>query len=117
MAQKTNPVLQEAVARCEEAARVNDAPIWQRVADELQAAARQQRAVNLSRINRATSDGETVVVPGKVLGAGTLDHAVTVAALQFSDAAREQIAANGTAQYIDELMAENPDGAGVTVIG
>lgn len=115
--QKTNPVLRETVKRCEEAARRNDAAVWQRVADELSRSTRDVREVNLSTIARNAEDGDTVVVPGKVMGAGRLDADVTVAALGFTRSAMEAIQESGEATYIDALVEENPEGTGVVLLG
>ena len=72
----------------------------------------------MSRINRNTKRGETIVVPGKVLGAGRIDHPVKVAAFTFSDQARSKIwNAKGNCLSILELIKENPDGTNVKVIG
>jgi large subunit ribosomal protein L18e len=74
--------------------------------------------VNISRINRHTKAGDTVVVPGKVLGAGNLDHPVTVAAFKFSKQAKEKILKTGGACVtIEELIERNPKGSLVRVIG
>ena len=66
-------------------------PFWKRIAADLSKSTRNRRAVNLSRINRFTKDGETIIVPGKVLATGELDHKVTIAAWQFSGQAKEKI--------------------------
>jgi len=61
---------------------------------------------------------ETVVVPGKVLGAGKIDHPINVAAFAFSDQARLKILkAKGKCLSILELMKKNPKGANVKIIG
>ena len=60
--------------------------------------------VNISKIAKLTKKGDTVAVPGKVVGAGTLEHSVTVAALQFSVVAKKKISdAGGNAIAIAEL--------------
>ncbi len=66
---------------------------------------RSRRAeVNIGKIAKLTKKGDSVVVPGKVLGAGAIDHAVTIAAMGFSEAARQKIeAAGGKAIGIAEL--------------
>ncbi|MBI4148307.1 50S ribosomal protein L18e [Candidatus Woesearchaeota archaeon] len=92
--------------------------LWDRVADDLEKATRQRREVNLSRLARYTKPNETVVVPGKVLGAGQLSHALVVAALGFSGNARLQIEkASGKALSIADLVKQNPKGANVRIIG
>jgi len=57
------------------------------------------------------------VVPGKVLGAGVLDHKVTVAAFAFSQSARERIDAVGKTLSIEELLKKNPKGTGIKLMG
>lgn len=113
---KTNPVLRDLIQDCEEAARKNDAAVWEDVAAALQDATRQQTEVNISHIDRNTEDGDTVVVPGKVIGSGRLSKDVTVAALEFTAGARERIEANGTAVYLEDLVNDKPDGSGVTLL-
>ncbi len=58
------------------------------------------------------------MVPGKVLGAGKIDHPINVAAFAFSDQARLKILkAKGKCLSILELMKKNPKGANVKIIG
>jgi large subunit ribosomal protein L18e len=75
-------------------------------------------AVNLSRVNRYTDKNATVVVPGKLLASGNLDHAVTVAAFAASDKAKAKLA-SAKAKYlsITELVEKNPSGSNVAIIG
>ena len=73
--------------------------------------------MNLSRLNRYTRAKETVVVPGKVLGAGNLDHPVSVAAFSFSAQARLQSSkARGKCLSISDLLEANPDGSNVKMM-
>ncbi|HDM23801.1 MAG TPA: 50S ribosomal protein L18e [Candidatus Bathyarchaeota archaeon] len=92
-------------------------PIWRAVAEQLAKPRRLRAEVNISKINRYTSEGDTVVVPGKVLGCGELDHPVTVAAFAFSKNALEKIkAAGGRAVTIWQLVEENPKGSNVKIM-
>ena len=60
--------------------------------------------VNIGKIAKYTKKGDKVVVVGKVLGMGSISHAVTVAALAFSKSAKEKIEkAGGKAIHIHEL--------------
>jgi len=114
----TNIILRKTIRELRKAANNNKAPIWDRVADLLERPRRKRIAVNISRINRYTSDGDVVVVPGKVLGAGKLDHPVTVAAIGFSLKALEKIrASGGKAIHILDLINMNPRGSNVKIIG
>ncbi len=63
--------------------------------------------VNVGKISKLTKKGDSIVVPGKVLGTGSIDHAVTVAAMRFSESARRKIeAAGGKAMAIEKLEAK-----------
>jgi large subunit ribosomal protein L18e len=80
-------------------------PIFDRLASELSRPSRNHRAVNLSRINTNTNKDEIAVVPGKVLGSGTLTKKLTIAAWQFSETAKELIKSSGSAAIsLKDLM-------------
>ena len=87
----TNENLKGLVKDLKKSSYSQEAGIWKRVASDLEMPSRQRRVVNLSRLNRFTKDNETVVVPGKVLGAGSISHSIVIAALAFSENAKEQI--------------------------
>ena len=74
-------------------------------------------AVNLSQINRNTQKNDIIVVPGKVLGTGSLTHSLTIAAFDVSENAKEKLKA-AKAKYLSiaELVAKNPTGAKVKMI-
>ncbi|MBY8996736.1 MAG: 50S ribosomal protein L18e [Candidatus Thorarchaeota archaeon] len=95
----------------------HDVRIWKRVAELIARPARQRATVNIGKINRHTSAGDIIVVPGKVLGSGILSHKVTVAALNASTSARTVIVgAGGSLISINELLTQIPKGKGVTII-
>jgi large subunit ribosomal protein L18e len=72
----------------------------------------------VSKINRYTEPNDYVIVPGKVLGAGELDHPVTVAAFSFSKTAIDKITrAGGRVISIFKLLEERPTGSNVKIIG
>lgn len=114
----TNIVLRKTIRELRKLAKQHKVAIWKAIAEELEKPRRQRRAVNVSRINRYTHEGDVVVVPGKVLGAGNIDHPVTVAAVSFSKTAVEKIkAAGGKTIHILDLARENPRGSNVKIIG
>jgi large subunit ribosomal protein L18e len=91
-------------------------PIWRRVAKELSRPRRKRVEVNLSRIEEHAAADSTLLVPGKVLGAGSISKKVTVAAFSFSESARKLIGqAGGKALTIDSLYKSNPEGKGVVI--
>ena len=92
--------------------------LWKRIAMDLEKPTRQRRVVNLSRINRFTKPQETIIIPGKVLGTGMLEHGVTIAAFAFSGTSKQKIEeAKGKAIIITELLKQNPKGKDVRIIG
>ncbi|MCC7551778.1 MAG: 50S ribosomal protein L18e [Methanobacterium sp.] len=114
---KTNPQINQLIKILKEKAYQEETPLWKDLARRLGKSTRQRAEVNISRINRHSSDDEVVLVPGKVLGSGALDHKVQVAALDFSQQAEEKItSAGGKCLDITLLMEENPQGSGIKII-
>jgi large subunit ribosomal protein L18e len=92
-------------------------PLWKRVAEDLEKPTRQRRTVNVYKLSMYCKDNEIIIVPGKVLGTGDLDHKLNVAAFNFSDEAHKKISEKGKAMTIQDLMKQNPDGKNVRIIG
>lgn len=93
------------------------APLYRAVAQKIQSPRRQRAAVNLGKLERHTETDDTVIVPGKVLAAGKLEHKLTVAALGFSEQAQKQIEQlNGTCMTIAELIEKYPSGTGIKIM-
>jgi len=114
----TNPELTSLIRLLRKKSRENEAKIWRDLAHRLSNSRRRRTTVNVSRLNRYTQKRETVVVPGKVLGAGKIDHPVSVAAFAFSDQAKLKILkAKGKCLSIPNLVKKNPKGTGVKTIG
>lgn len=114
----TNPILSGLIQELKKRSSEQNVNLWKRVALDLEKPSRQRRAVNLSRIDRFTKENEVVVVPGKVLGSGSLSHKLTIAAYQFSDGAKEKIEKVGANTVsLLELSKEKPDGKKIRIIG
>jgi len=114
----TNPDLLRLIRFLRKKSRENEAAIWRRIAEMLSKPKRRRIAVNVSRINQYSKENDEVVVPGKVLGAGVINHPVKVAAFAFSEKARSKIIkAKGKCLTIPELAEMNPKGSNVKIIG
>lgn len=113
----TNPELKTLIQELKDKSREHDVNIWRRIAEDLERSTRQRRIVNIYKINKYTEKDETVVVPGKVLAVGELDHNVVVAAFKFSGSAADKINKVGKALTIDQLLKESPKGKGIRIIG
>ena len=115
---KTNPNTTELILELKKVSRENDAAIWRDIAKRLEKPASRWSEVNLSDINRLVKDKETVVVPGKLLGAGEITKAVNVAAFNASESAVNKLTdAGGKFMKINELAASNPKGSGIRIMG
>ncbi|MEZ0290195.1 MAG: 50S ribosomal protein L18e [Sulfolobales archaeon] len=113
----TNIVLRKLISDLRREANKNRAPIWDAVADLLERSSRRRVVVNISKISRYAKENEIIVVPGKVLGSGSLRKRVIVAAFSYSKNALEKIrASGGRAMTIRDLLNENPKGSGVRII-
>ncbi|MCQ1534577.1 50S ribosomal protein L18e [Methanosarcina sp. KYL-1] len=116
LTRKTNPRIVSLILTLKERANGDSAPIWKDIAKRLETPTRNYAAVNLSKINRHTAENDVLLIPGKVLGAGLLDHPVTVAAVNFSESAVDKITeAGGVCLSIEEIMESNPKGSGIRI--
>ena len=114
----TNTVLLDVIQELKKRSIEQNVNIWKRVATDLEKPTRQRRVVNLSSLSRNTKENEIVVIPGKVLGAGNLNHKLTISAFSFSDGAKEKIEKTG-AKVVSllDLSKDNPTGKGIRILG
>lgn len=113
----TNPQLIELISLLKKEGREQQAPIWLDVAEYLSKTRSQRVAVNLSTINRNTQKSDVIVVPGKVLASGSINHAVTVASFSASQKAITKLeAAKAKHISINDLLEKNPKGSNVKII-
>ncbi|MAG52574.1 MAG: 50S ribosomal protein L18e [Nanoarchaeota archaeon] len=91
--------------------------LWLRIANDLEKPTRIRRTVNLYKIDKFTREGETALIPGKVLSVGDLTKKLTIAAYQFSEKAEEKINKSGKAIKLQDLIKENPEGKKIRIIG
>jgi len=90
--------------------------IWRKVSKKLSGPRNDRVEANLYRINKRTKENDVIVVPGKVLGVGDIDHKITIACLDCSKAARKKIENSGSKLLsIEDLFEQNPEGKNVKV--
>ena len=95
----------------------NKSRFWRAVAEKLSKPRRSRVVVNVSKINRIAKDGEKIVVPGKVLGAGVINKKVDVICYECSQKAKEKIEkAGGKVVPIEEMLKKNPEGKGLKIV-
>ncbi|PIN85823.1 MAG: 50S ribosomal protein L18e [Candidatus Diapherotrites archaeon CG11_big_fil_rev_8_21_14_0_20_37_9] len=93
---RTGPTKQETreiIVGLEKTGKSTSKQIWKDLAEKLNRATRQRSKVNVFQLNKLAkkNKGKILVVPGKVLGTGSIDEVIEVACLSCSDSAREKI--------------------------
>ena len=63
----------------------------QEIASLLASPTRRRIRKNLDEIDKEAKEGETIIVPGKVLGQGSINKKIKVVALSFSESAKEKL--------------------------
>jgi large subunit ribosomal protein L18e len=115
---KSNPVLVELIGTLNRVGRENQAPLWRDIASRLERPSRNWAQVNVSKLDANVGDGETAVVPGKVLGAGEISRPITVIAFNASEQARTKITkAGGKVLTLQEAVKAFPKGQNCRIIG
>lgn len=105
----TNKNLFDTIRDLKKLSTKTDVGTWKAVAAKLAGPASQRARVNLSKLDKVTKAGETVIVPGKILGDGTFSKKITVIAFSASEGAIEKLEKAG-AKYItiDDYIAKAP---------
>jgi large subunit ribosomal protein L18e len=113
-----NTLVDNMIWTLRKAFKQNKASIWRSLEYEISKARSIRREVNISRLSSVTKDGEVIVVPGKVLGSGEMDHQITVCAFSISNMAAKKITdVGGRIITLNELIDGYPQGKGVRIIG
>jgi large subunit ribosomal protein L18e len=114
----TQTVIDNTIWTLRNAFKRNKTPIWRALQEELAGPRANRREINVRRLAQITKANEVVVVPGKVLGTGSLGHKLTVCAFSISEtAAKKIIESGGKVVTFDDLINKHPDGKGVRIIG
>lgn len=90
--------------------------IWRDVADYLMAPQKNAVNLNLRSISRVAKKNDVIVVPGKILGEGTLDKSITIACYATSKSVPAKIEESGSKLItIEQLLEDNPSGSNVRI--
>jgi len=90
--------------------------IWKKLSKKLASPRSNKIEANLYRINKKTKVDDVIVIPGKVLGLGELNHKLTIACLECSKAAKKKIEQSGSKLLsINELLEQNPEGNNIKI--
>ena len=111
---KTNAELVSLIQQLKVESQTRNVALWRKLASRLEKPNKNWAEVNISHIKRYAKKNDTIVIPGKLLGAGYINIPVTVAAFQSSQNAKEKIvSAGGSVISIPELLKKNPKGTGI----
>ncbi len=90
---------------------------WMDVARIISGTRRNRLSVNLDKIDEEAEDGETIVVPGKILSQGDISKKIKIIALAFSKNAKEKLS-KGKKEFttIEEEIKKNPDAKGIRIM-
>lgn len=108
---KTNPLVLEILNEGR-----NNA-YWSKITKILSSSTRNYSSVNLTEIDKQTTPGDTVVIPGKVLSSGNLTKKVRICALSISPNAKDKLK-ESKSEYVlilDE-MKKNAKAEGIKLI-
>jgi large subunit ribosomal protein L18e len=112
----TNPNLKNLIQEIRSKGYKENVKFLIKLADLLERPERKKAEVSLTKINRVSSEHETILIPGKVLD-GILEKKLTIAAFRFSEKALKNIhKVKSKAITINDLIKENPKGKDVRVI-
>ena len=114
----TNQIVIQMVKTLRGASKKNNAPIWERLADLALKPTRAKRTINLGQLDKFVSDNDVVVVPGKVLGTGSLSHKITLCSFSISTTGAKKITeSGGKVLDISQIIKNHPTGKGEKIIG
>ena len=105
---KTNPELVETIKFAKENNLLD-------LAKKLSGPTRQQTKISLDRLNKVKEDN--IIIVGKVLGQGKIEKKIVIAALSFSEQAKEKLKKAGCdIKTISQIVKKNPKLEGVKII-
>jgi large subunit ribosomal protein L18e len=92
--------------------------IWRSASEDILTSRKNRPEVNVGEISRNSKEGSRILIPGKVLGTGRIDHKVTVGAYSFSKFARVKITSQGgSCLSIRDFVDSSPSVKDVVLLG
>ena len=77
-----------------------------------------KKVVNIKKIAEHTNEGDSVIVPGKVLGIGDIPHKITLYSFSISESAAKIITkAGGSVKPVEDAVKNHPTGKGLIMLG
>ncbi len=90
---------------------------WLKIAEILSGSRKNRKDINLEKLDEESIDGKTIIIPGKVLSQGNIRKKIKIAALGFSEKAKEKLLkAKCEVSGILEEIKKNPQAKGVRIL-
>jgi len=90
---------------------------WMNVAGLISSPRKNHLSINLSKLDRDSKEGESVLIIGKILSEGDITKKIKVIALGFSKGAKEKLLnAKCDVVTINEEIKSNPEFKGVRIL-
>lgn len=100
---KTNPETVELIRELKK----QKSSFWTFVANQLSMPKTRLVEINLERLNKLTKAKDIVLVPGKIMGKGTLDHEITLGCFKITAEAKKKIGKTKLVK-IKDMLKEKP---------
>ena len=108
---KRNLELVETVNACKKS------EAWVKICQDLLLPKRNRISVNLERIDKESKEGDTVIIPGKVLSQGEITKKIRIISFNYSTSAEEKLSkAKIDYSYIIDEIKKNPKATGVKIL-
>ena len=108
---KKNPELVETIILAKKHVK------WLELASILSGPTRKIYSVNLDKIEKKSTPGDILVIPGKVLSLGEISKKIRVVALGFSEKAKEKLLkSNCEVRLLKDEIKDNKEAKGVKII-
>ena len=90
---------------------------WLEIAGILSSPRRESINLNLSQIDNLTKEGDTVIIPGKVLSQGEISKKIKIVAYRFSGKTKEKLLKSKiqTSSIMEEIKS-NPEAKGIRIL-
>lgn len=114
----TNTLNDNTKSSLRDAYKKSESAIWKYIEKKFESSRSNRSEVNVSKLDNITKEGDIVIVPGKVLGSGIINHKIILSSFSISvTAMKKVIDCGGEVITINELVEQYPDGKGVRIIG
>ena len=98
--------------------KISGSPIWKYIEKKFESSRSNRSEVNISKLETITKESDIIIVPGKVLGSGVINHKIILSSFSISVAAMKKlIDCGGKFLTINEFVEQYPNGKGVRIIG